>query len=135
MRREQAILQIICSAILWPWGVILVIFFREVFLVTVVFEEYKWDEQITEQKLFLWNTSKNRKLASSSSIYWILNLLDSNLSTILKMRKFPHRHDFVCVRVCVCVPLFSFPRKAFSFLITLKIEKVNKKTSNWEHWC
>lgn len=89
-------------------------FFREVSLVTVVFEEYKWDEQIIEQKLFLWNTSKNRKLASSSSIYWIFNLLDSNLSTILKMRKFPHRHDFVCA--CVCARhYFLFQGKLSAF--------------------
>lgn len=31
-------------------------------------EEYKWDEQRAEQKLFSWNTSKTRRLASSSSI-------------------------------------------------------------------
>lgn len=86
-------------------------------------KEYKWDEQRAEQKLFLWNTRKIRRLAFSSVIYSICWTSASYTYTHSKWRIF-HQTIFLCFP-----PTFSFG-KIYLFSCYLKMEKVSKKTSS-----
>lgn len=120
MRREQVLLQIISPAILWPWGVILVISFREVSLVTVQFGrlQMRWTKSRTKVVLMKY---QQKQKACVFFLYWIFNLLDTNLSPHppSKCGNFPQTLYF-CAFFCVCV------WKAFCFFL-LPLDRKGKQ--------
>lgn len=85
-------------------------------------KEYKWDEQRAEQKLFLWNTSKIRRLAFFSV----------KCSTCWTPVSYMYTHSkWGIFHKTMFLYLFPFSYGKISlFSCYLKAEKVNKKISS-----